>query len=711
MNKSITKLSFLIVLVFLSCQYEDIGEIKPRPSEVDAQELAKLKSAASCDEVQTELISRLTADMEKRVDDNYAYILEKKEFCRTYSDTGYNATPTETTDVAVASSGISDSGAHDYSETNNQVAGIDEADFIKNDGTYIYIVADKVFQILQAFPPEEAHVLSRVTIEGEPKRLFVYNNRVVIYSSLEAKHEETKNSSISYPSYPECMYGYDCDFSEDGKFLKITMLDISDKTNPTLLRETSFHGSYLNSRRIDNALYTVVIYPQNSIPSEISYYPKAFPYGYPSCDELEAYNGLELESLFNELKDINKTIIAEHNYSLPRIEDIRYGENQSQEESSNCNNYYVSQSHDGQSFLGLYALNINELAPINETIILGKPGTTYANEKSFYVATRHYAYAMNSWYFDNRDELQEATVVHKFQLDSTHVTATYKGSGVIKGNVLNQFSMDEYNGNLRIATSIGWMVSNSLSILKEENNELRLISSIDNIAPGEDIRSVRFNGNLGFIVTFKKTDPLFILDLSNPENPVIQGELQIPGFSTYMHMMDETHLLTIGYDADDQGEFAWFQGIMLQIFSIEDPKNPSLIHKEIIGTRGSTSDAATNHLAFNYFQEKNLLALPIAICDESTGGSSYGSDMTFNGLRVYDVTIEGGFKLKGGIPYQGSNPENDCNNWWAESNSTVKRSIIMDDYVYSVAGDIISISHTDDLENPIKNISLIDQSN
>ncbi len=695
MNKSIPTISLLISAIFLSCQYEDIGDLKPNPANTKA--VAKLKSATSCDEVQTELISNLTTQMQKRVDENYIYTLERKESCRTNQDTVY-ATPMGSPEVT--SSDMNGLEASTYSETNTQIPGVDEADFIKNDGSYIYIIADGVFQILETFPPEEARALSRTTIEGEPKRLFVYNNRAVIYSSLETKSDETKKSSSSIDStYSECTYGYDCDFTGDGKFLKMTILDINDKTNPTLLRETLFNGSYLNSRRINNALYTIVQYPENNLPSEISYYPKAFQDGYPSCEELEAYDKQELEALFNELKNINTTIIAESNYALPFV---------SETESSNCNNYYVDQSHDGRSFLGVYGLNIDELTPIHETIILGKPGATYANEKSLYVAERHYAHEMNSWYFGNRDELSEATVVHKFALDNTKIATEYKGSEVIQGKVLNQFSMDEYNDHLRIATSIGWMSSNSLSILKEENNALTLVSAIENIAPGEDIRSVRFDGNRGFMVTFKKTDPLFILELTDPAKPFIQGELKVPGFSTYMHMMDDNHLLTIGYNAEDMESFAWFQGIILQIFSIEDPTHPTLIHKETIGTRGSSSAAATDHLAFNYFSEKSLLALPLTICEESDEGSSYGSTMTFNGLRVYTVTLDSGFQLKGEIPYTGHNSENDCSNWWTESDSHVSRSIIMDDYVYSVAPDIISISHKDALENPVKMISLLD---
>jgi len=210
---------------------------------------------------------------------------------------------------------------------------------------------------------------------------------------------------------------------------------------------------------------------------------------------------------------------------------------------------------------------------------------------------------------------------------------------------------------------------------------------------------------MGFIVTFKKTDPLFVLDLSVPASPAIRGELKIPGFSTYMHMLDETHVLSIGYDADDQGSFAWFQGILLQVFDVGDPENPVLSHREVIGTRGSTSEAATNHLAFTYFRPRGLLAIPITICEGGSGGG-YGQTMSFSGLRVYRVGTETGFELLGGVPHAAPSPTFSCSNWWTRSNSVVKRSIFMEDYVYSVALDGIDISHVNDLENPVARVPL-----
>ena len=112
-----------------------------------------------------------------------------------------------------------------------------------------------------------------------------------------------------------------------------------------------------------------------------------------------------------------------------------------------------------------------------------------------------------------------------------------------------------------------------------------------------------------------------------------------------MHMMDENHLLSIGFDAQDEGHMAWFQGVQLQVFDVSDMGAPRRTHLEIIGTRGTSSEATGNHMAFNYFAPRDLLAIPMAICEESSGGSDYGDEMTFNGLLVYNVTTD----LIGGI--------------------------------------------------------------
>jgi uncharacterized secreted protein with C-terminal beta-propeller domain len=227
---------------------------------------------------------------------------------------------------------------------------------------------------------------------------------------------------------------------------------------------------------------------------------------------------------------------------------------------------------------------------------------------------------------------------------------------------------------------------------------------VEKIAPGEDIRAVRFDGDRGYVVTFKKTDPLFVVDLQHPARPQILGELKIPGFSTYIHLIDRDHLLSIGFDANDHGDFAYFDGVILQLFDVEDPTKPKLIHKEKIGTRGSSSEAATNHLAFNYFAETGTLAIPMTIC-EGGGDGSNGHDLSFSGLLVYDVSVQKGFKRLGGVNH--GKVGADCNTWWSNATSAVKRSLFLDDLVYSIATDRVKVQRLGHFGEDVADISLL----
>jgi hypothetical protein len=293
--------------------------------------------------------------------------------------------------------------------------------------------------------------------------------------------------------------------------------------------------------------------------------------------------------------------------------------------------------------------------------------------------------------------------IHHFVLGDGSRRGRYVGSGSVAGSILSQWALDADEGHLRVASTGN---GNSVSVLRlAENGPLEPVGEVTQLAPTEDLRAVRFVGSRGYVVTFRKTDPLFVLDLSEPAAPAVRGELEIPGFSTYIHPLDERHLLTIGYDADDQGAFAWFQGIRLQIFDVTVPSAPTLLHKAVIGTRGSSSEAATNPLAFNYSHQRGLLALPMTICEGGEGGT-YGTQMTFSGLLVYRATVVGGFSSLGGIPHPAGNGSVTCQNWWTRANSVVKRSVFIDDLVWSFSSQQARAARIDDLTHPVAIVDL-----
>jgi uncharacterized secreted protein with C-terminal beta-propeller domain len=362
------------------------------------------------------------------------------------------------------------------------------------------------------------------------------------------------------------------------------------------------------------------------------------------------------------------------------------------------------------------SLDLQSDRAVQTSTIISRAGATYASADAYYVAVRQQPVG-GGWYTDLAG-VDEASTVHQFALASS--TNTYVASGLVKGRVLNQFAMDEHAGHLRIATTTGHVpdptVHSTLSVLKRDGEDLTAVGVVDDIAPTEDIRSVRFLGDRGYVVTFKKTDPLFVFDLADPEHPEMLGELKIPGFSTYMHPLDADHLLAIGFEAADQGDFAFFQGLQLQVFDVSDPAMPTLAHKTTIGTRGSSSEAATNHLAFSFFAPRETLAVPVTVCEGSSGnGGDYG-EMTFSGLQLYQVTTDSGFSLTGDVAHPYIDPYGDnesygvgasCSSWWTEAQSMVKRTVFMDDFVYSISERRIKVNDLRDLSEDVADVALV----
>lgn len=649
--------------------------------------------------------AEIDANLEAALRGDYCYDVHEGDPCEwddryadgvTYADAS--------ADYGGGEAGTTPEGPGEYSETNNQVPGVDEADFLKTDGQYIYILANGRLRILDSWPPEEARVVSTHPVEGEPLSLFYWQDRVVAYSALGDA------DPYGYYGRGRCTYGYDCDFTGDGRDAKITVFDVTDRAHPQVVREMRFSGSYINSRRIESAVFTVLHIPVLGMPSL-----PAWPALVPRCPD--GWSRCAVERAFHELREANRAAIraADLGRWVASVTDTVYeasGPRSTTDLLVDCRKVYASDLADGDSLLAVVAFDSTALEPAAVTSVLGRPGATYATQDALYIASRH-STGDGGVYFSEADDYGDVTTVHKFALDPETPTVSYLATGVAEGRILNQFSMDEYDGRLRIATTTGWLpspsVHSTLSVLEPRDGTLQVVGRLDDIAPSEDIRAVRFDGPKGFIVTFKKTDPLFALDLADPEHPRIAGELHIPGYSTYIHRMDETHLLSIGYDADDMGSFAWFDGIQLQIFDVTDLANPLLLHREVIGTRGSTSDAATDHLAFNYFPPRDALAIPMVIC-EGGGDGMYGTTLTFSGLLVYRVTVAGGFDLLGRVSH--ADPADTgyygCSNWWTESNSPVQRSIFMDDYVFSVSANAIKINRLDTLGDDLAVVDLTD---
>ncbi|RKH13445.1 hypothetical protein D7V97_05540 [Corallococcus sp. CA053C] len=655
------------------------------------QELATLTRAKSCDDLRSTLRQQAIDRMHEELDAKLAIALERRS--------GFCEYPVMDDVSSPPPSGGSSGGASSTSSTNNQVAGVDEPDFIKNDSRYLYVLADGKLKVVQAWPAASSRIVGALAIAGTPRKLVLDGDRALVFSSVPSSEGAGQDWHRQ-----ECTYGYDCDFVGDGTLLQLTWVDLKDRAHPQALRSVRFQGSYITARRVGSAVHTVVTFPGPKVPTVASW-----PQDILSCGDDKTYSEKEIRSAFERLREENLRILKSEDFTLPlpRFVEQTVGEGGTipplPYPLAECDSFYVSHAGDPASFLSLVSTDLGAPDTLNATVVVGRPGAVYSNGESLYVSARHSEDATSGgWFFPRESGIPEASTVHRFSLSAGPPASEYRGSAAVKGRVLNQFAMDEHAGHFRIATTTGHLpspdVHSTLTVLEPRDGGLVQVGQLDHLAPSEDIRSARFDGERGFVVTFKKTDPLFVLDLKDPAAPKVAGELKIPGFSTYMHLLDDNHLLSIGYDAQDMGDFAWFQGVLLQVFDISTPSAPTLTHKTVIGTRGSSSEALTQHLAFNYFREKQLLALPMAVCEQSAGGGSYGEQLTFNGLMVYRVAADTGFNYLGGVAHTpASTPafpsQGACSNWWTQASTSVKRSVFMEDFVYSVAEDSIHVAN------------------
>jgi len=606
-------------------------------------------------------------------------------------------------------------GPETFTGTNVQVKGVDEPDFIKTDGQYLYVVSGNALRIVKAWPPQDAQKVSVTVVEGLPRRLFLDGDRLVVFSALEpngfqmAPVFECPLMSSFEPHGAQCTYGYDCDFTGDGHRALALVYDVSDRTAPKLLRRIDMAGAYMNSRRIGDAVFTFVEIAPRAIPGLV-FWPQGWEEAMP--EHVDLYDILEpdlpaaADKLFDDLKQVNRQLLlaAPLEDILPVGSDTVWNGDASTTQALSlvdCGQTYLSLLEKGGSAVALIGFDLAEGKPADVTSVLARPGAVYGSEDSMVMAVRHYPEHSLDLGAGGPLVAGQETVLHRFVIDADAASSDYGSTGLVPGRMLNQFAIDELDGYLRVATTTPGETladdSNGIYVLAEGDGTMALVGKVEGIGLGEDIRSARFVGKVGYLVTFHKTDPLFVLDLSDPLAPAVAGEIVVPGFSTYLHPIDDAHLLTIGYDAEDMGAFSWFSGIRLQLFDVSDMGNPALVGAEVIGTRGTSTDAATNHLAFTWMPSEGRLALPMVVC-EGGSDSTFGGTMTFNGLMVYHVTPDKGFDYLGGIPHElAEDPDVSCFNWWTKSGSQVKRSILMDDWVFSIALDEIRVAPIDSL--------------
>lgn len=580
-----------------------------------------------------------------------------------------------TTGLDTASGGSNEAApkSQEYSETNVQVAGVDEADVVKTDGSYIYTISNNKLIIVSAYPADEAQVLSETEVENfHPTEMFIDDNMLLVFGY---------NYEVYYPEKPEMAeeemaitvdaVGY---YHRYSSFTSVKLFDISDKSSPEEVRGLDFEGNYVSSRKIGSQVYFIV----NSYP------------------DFYALEQGDIEQIIPLYKD-------------SKVGDI--------EPSCGCVDVKYFNPIIPQSFITIASIDMqNPDSKVEKEVILGSGQNVYASHDSLFVAETYYPYHILTGIaldFQNQviteeeameksKDIEVTTNIHKFSLENLE----YVGNMQAPGTTLNQFSMDEHDNHFRIATTRQSMWfssdqgSNSIYIF---DDNLEQVGSIEDIAPGEQIYSARFMGDKGYLVTFKSIDPFFVLDLSDPTDPKILGKLKIPGYSDYLHPLDENHIIGIGKDAipSENENFAWYQGMKLAVFDVTDVENPIELHKISIGDRGTNSPALHNHKAFLFDKEKQLLVIPILLAEikdkENAEKWSYG-DYIFQGAYVYDLSVEDGFNLKGTITHYDNEELFKKSGYYFHGDYTIERSLYIENILYTLSTGMIKMNSLEDLE-------------
>jgi inhibitor of cysteine peptidase len=554
-------------------------------------------------------------------------------------------------------SGSAQEEAPEHSTTNVQVEGVDEADVVKNDGNYIYAVSGNTLFIVAAYPATAARVVSRIDFkEGvTPGDLFVHGDHLVVIGSSGYSYEPTEEEIAPYPR-------------GDTTFIKV--YDISNRARPALTRTVQYQGSYSTARMVKGNVHVVLTtYPYYALYEEKNTKPTQIIPGF-SDSQGAATTGFTPACGYRDIEVVD-----------PR----RF-----------------------TSFLSIVSFSLEGVGGnLRKKVIAGYSDTVYASLQNLYVASADWRYYTGPSWLVGRES---KTTVYKFAFDGPGVT--YLSAARVPGTVLNQFSMDEWNGSLRIATTRGQVSregsssNNNVYIL---NPEMKSAGRLEGLAPGERIYSVRFMGARAYLVTFKKVDPLFVLDLTEANHPRVLGELKIPGYSDYLHPYDENHVIGVGKNTveagpEEEGNFAWYQGMKIAIFDVSDVANPREMHKVEIGDRGTDSVALNDHKAFLFDREKNLLVLPVLLAELTPEQKSspdrrsydYGS-YTFQGAYVYNVSLEGGFQLKGRVTHVQNPTGLETGYGYYDSAEAVRRALYIGDNLYTVSEARIKVNRLGDL--------------
>ncbi|MBR3163534.1 MAG: beta-propeller domain-containing protein [Clostridia bacterium] len=549
----------------------------------------------------------------------------------------------------------------DYSTTNIQVENVDEADITKTDGDYIYSISEDNVIITNVQDPQNIKIEATINSTGGiPEDLILYEDKLVVISA-------TGNYASTYS------YSYNAKTNVD-------IYDISNREYPEMIKSFELHEPYYTSRCINSELYII------------------------SSGKLRKEND-KIDRKYSENR-IEKEIPLKH---IKYLKDI---------------------DTEVQTLIATTDLN-NSQQDIELSSYLIDISNAYVSENSIYLLNQEYAYngyeepglkdlfgfkgAFGLFFYDDNDYSEGyETDIFKFDI-LKNGEVTYNSNTKIEGKTINQYSLDEQNGHLRIA-----LYDNDGARVAIFDDKLNQIGISSYVAKGETMYSSRFMGNKVYLVTYQTIDPLFVIDLSNESKPKVLGELKIPGYSTYLHPYDENHLIGIGMQTqetitkDSRGAVtsrtAKIVGMKMALFDVSNVNKPKQISETVIGDRRTTSAILTNPKALLFSREKELIAIPVnnyAEDFEVTGSTSsysslvssytsYSKPRTAEGYFVYKINLKDGFDLKGVITHE-VKEKNTTYSYYYNA-SKLLRGMYIDNNLYTVSETAVKVNNLDTLD-------------
>jgi len=706
---------------------------------LDWTRTAALTAATSCEQAEERLEDAAILKMEMRLEDNRRCALSPdtcpwgRDLVLWDAAVGSTSTTTDTTKPDPY-----DQAPDEYSETNTQVAGVDEADRVKTDGTHLYTLSRGELVVVKSWPATETAEIGRVAIRGYAESFFLDGDKAIVLGIADlydvspdapsmardtagtatepSREGEGGGSSQSGSGNTDEAEATDVSSLEEPNDYRgfhhvavVTTIDLSDKRNPRVVKERFIDGYTLDTRRIDDKVYLAQTNPLYF--NNLEYWPQM-----DDMSGTRSQSDSAINAAFDAVREANIAKIRASTLGdwLPRAwtadngGDVVYGDGAT---FTPCTDVNFPSVYTGSDLLTLVTLDADDGA-ISGSSVQGDWGHVYASQEALYIGATNWAY--QDWWFNAGLRAPALkTHIHKFTYDAEG-NARYSASGEVLGFALNQFALDEFGGNLRVATSDEFdarnndQVENRVTVLRQNGDRLEQQGVVDGLGLGEQIVGVRFLEGQGYVVTFRQIDPLYVIDLSDPTNPTVTGELKIPGFSSYIHPLGDGFLLTAGRDGDEEGNLG---GVKIEIFNVQDPANPFSVKTAVIGEDWSTwSEVLWDHKAFNYFPARDLLAIPVSGWQETeTSGGWYGSYKSELALfRVTTTDIEplpsvSHMDLFG--DFGGNDTCRGYNDYWRAS---IFRGVFVEDYVYSVSELGLQVHDTRDLSaGPVAEVTLL----